>query len=62
MVARKQPSDANPFPPHLDVVPLDEEPLSPEDEAMIQEGRDDIKAGRTVSLEEAEAWLRESPK
>jgi hypothetical protein len=60
MVVEKQLTDDDLFPAHLDVVPLDEEPLSPENEALIQEGRDDIKAGRTVSLEDAKELLLRS--
>lgn len=52
MAAKKEPTDGRPFPAHLDVVPLDEESFATDEQAMIQEGRDDIKAGRTVSLEE----------
>jgi hypothetical protein len=33
--------------------PADDEPLTPEEDAAIAEGRADIAAGRTVSLEEA---------
>ncbi|MGH2871632.1 MAG: hypothetical protein ACRDL5_04125 [Solirubrobacteraceae bacterium] len=33
--------------------PLDDEPWTDEDEAAAAEGRSDIAAGRTVSLEEA---------
>lgn len=40
---------------HPDVSPLGEESLSPEDQALIQEGREDIEAGRTVSVEEIQA-------
>lgn len=34
--------------------PEDDEPLTPEEEAAIDEGRADIAAGRTVSLEDVE--------
>jgi len=34
--------------------PEDDEPLTPEEEAAIAEGRADIAAGRTVSLEDVE--------
>lgn len=57
MVAKKQPTDDHPFPAHLDVVPLDEESFTAEEQALIQEGRDDIAAGRTFSLEEAKELL-----
>lgn len=33
--------------------PLDDEPVTPEEEAAIAEARADIDAGRTVSLDEA---------
>ena len=33
--------------------PVDDEPFTEEDEAALAEARDDIAAGRTVSLEEA---------
>jgi hypothetical protein len=36
----------------LDGAPLDDEPLSAEEIEAIQAGRDDIAAGRVVSLEE----------
>lgn len=57
MVAKKQPTDDHPFPAHLDVVPLDEESFTAEEQTLIQEGRDDIAAGRTFSLVEVKAFL-----
>ena len=33
--------------------PLDDEPVTPEEEAAMAEARADLAAGRTVSLEEA---------
>lgn len=61
MVAKKQPTVDHPFPAYLDVVPLDEESFTADEYALIQEGRDDIAAGRTFSLEEVKAFLHESP-
>lgn len=40
-------------------VPIDDEPWTPDDEAAAAEGRADIAAGRTVSLEQAIADLDE---
>lgn len=57
MAAKNQPTDANQFPVHIDVVPLDEESFTTEEQALIQEGRDDINAGRTVSLGAAKQLL-----
>ncbi|MGI8944967.1 MAG: hypothetical protein ACR2GL_01835 [Thermoleophilaceae bacterium] len=37
--------------------PLDDEPWTPEDEAAAAEGRADVVAGRTVSLEQAVSEL-----
>lgn len=39
--------------------PLDDEPWTPEDEAAAAEGRADLAAGRTISLEQAIAELDE---
>lgn len=39
--------------------PIDDEPWTPDDEAAAAEGRADIAAGRTVSLEQAIADLDE---
>ena len=36
----------------LDDAPLDDEPVTPEEEAAVAEAEADIAAGRTVSLEE----------
>lgn len=61
MEAKKQLTGDPQFPAYLDVVPLDEESFTTEELALIQEGRDDIAAGRTFSLEEVKAFLHESP-
>ena len=37
-------------------IPFDDEPLTPEDEAAIEEGRRALREGRYVTLEE---WKRE---
>ena len=39
--------------------PVDDEPWTEEDEAAAAEGRADVAAGRTVSLEQAIAELKE---
>lgn len=54
-VLSKQLGDGDPLLAHPDVVPLSEESFSPADQALIREGREDIEAGRTVSLEELQA-------
>lgn len=51
----QQLGDGDPLFAHPDVAPLSEESFSPEDQALIQEGREDAEAGRTVSLEELQA-------
>lgn len=55
----------NDYPPDLpeelrawyDSIPVDDEPLSPEDEAARAEGLADLAAGRTISHEELERRL-----
>jgi len=66
MVAKKRSTDADLFPAHLDIVPLDEEFFTAEEQSFVQEGRDDIATGRTFSLEEVKEFLlgpqgRQSP-
>jgi len=38
--------------------PDEDEPISPEEERAVAEGREDIRLGRTVSMEEAKRILR----
>jgi hypothetical protein len=42
----------DPLTKFLDDAPVDDEPVTPEEEAAIAEAEADIAAGRTVSLEE----------
>lgn len=39
--------------------PIGDEPLTDEDRAALSEGWEDVKAGRTVSLEDVERDLRD---
>jgi len=41
----------------LDNAPIDDEPTTPEEEAAVAEALEDIRQGRTVSLEEARRVL-----
>ena len=48
---------ADPFLRKLLDAPEDDEELTPEEEAAIEEGMEDLRAGRIVSLEEVEREL-----
>jgi hypothetical protein len=41
----------------LDSAPEDDEPTTPEEEALVQEARDEIARGETISLDELRAEL-----
>jgi hypothetical protein len=42
----------------LDQVPVDDEPVSNEEERAVQRARDEIERGETISLEQARTELR----
>lgn len=42
----------------LDSAPEDDEPTTPEEEALVQEARDEIARGEKISLDELRAELR----
>lgn len=44
--------ERDPLARRLDAAPLDDEPLTADDIDAIQAGRDDVAAGRAVSLED----------
>jgi hypothetical protein len=41
----------------LDNAPEDDEPITPEEEALVQEARDEIARGDTISLDDLRAEL-----
>ena len=41
----------------LDTAPEDDEPTTPEEEQAVAEAREDIRLGRTISMEEAKRLL-----
>lgn len=41
----------------FEAAPLDDEPVTPEEEAAVQEAREEIARGETISLEEFRAEL-----
>jgi hypothetical protein len=47
----------DPLSKFLDAAPLDDEPVTPEEEAAVAEAEADIAAGRTVSLDEIKREL-----
>ncbi|MGH3025606.1 MAG: hypothetical protein ACRDLR_04085 [Gaiellaceae bacterium] len=50
--------DADPLAVLLDNAPLDDEPVSPEEETAVQEARDAAARGDTIGLDELRAELR----
>ena len=46
---------ADPLTRMLDNAPLDDEPTTPEEEAAVQEARDEIARGETITLEQLRA-------
>lgn len=50
-------ADAGPQSPAITDAPADDEPLSPDDTAALEEGLADLAAGRAVSHEEARSRL-----
>jgi hypothetical protein len=49
---------ADPVMRFLDDAPADDEPTTAEEEALVQEARDEIARGETISLDELRAELR----
>ncbi|MFL5816517.1 MAG: hypothetical protein ACJ76L_02845 [Conexibacter sp.] len=47
----------DPFLRYLDAAPIDDEPLTPEEEAAIAAGRTDAAAGRVVSFDDLKREL-----
>ena len=41
----------------LDTAPVDDEPTTPEEEAAVEEAREDVRRGRTIPLEEVKRRL-----
>ena len=50
--------ETDPLTALLDDAPLDDEPTSPQEERLVQEGRDAAARGETISLDELGAELR----
>jgi len=46
----------------FDTAPLDDEPVTPEEEAAVQQAREEITRGETISLEEFRAELDADPR
>lgn len=55
-LARRQSREA--LTEFLDNAPLDDEPTTPEEEALVQEARDEIARGETISLEQLKRELQ----
>jgi hypothetical protein len=53
---RVEPHDA--LTEFLDQAPIDDEPVSEEEEHAVQEARDEIASGQTISLEQLKRELR----
>jgi hypothetical protein len=49
---------ADPVMRFLDDAPLDDEPSTPAEEALVQHARDEVARGETISLDELRAELR----
>jgi nucleoid-associated protein YejK len=53
---RREPRDA--LTEFLDQAPIDDEPVSEEEERAVQEARDEIARGQTISLEQLKRELQ----
>jgi predicted transcriptional regulator len=56
-LARIHARRSDPFLRYLDAAPIDDEPLTPEEEAAIAAGRADAAAGRVVSFDDLKREL-----
>lgn len=56
LACRREPRD--PLTEFLDQAPLDDEPVTDEEERSVQEARDEIARGETISLEQLKRELQ----
>jgi nucleoid-associated protein YejK len=56
LARRREPRDA--LTEFLDQAPIDDEPVSEEEERAVQEARDEIARGQTISLEQLKRELQ----
>lgn len=56
LARRREPRDA--LTEFLDQAPIDDEPVSDEEERAVQEARDEIARGQTISLEQLKRELQ----